>query len=409
MPGDVLVALGLMVQRDSPSFTSGRSPRRPRRIGLLAHGGPQWMGGELYVRNLFTALHRFRESLPSDERYDLFVFTADPPGLLARHAGFAKADELVACPRMNAGLLGRSTLIPLLVGRRIDFAYPCYSPLPPWPGLQGAAWIVDFQHEHYPELFSSRELARRRYSAQWIARAMGHVVFSSRDALDDFRSFYPRSRAHTHVLHFHTIPSGSLWSGKPENVRKRYNLPSRFLICSGQFWAHKNHLMLLDALAAALAVQPDLFLVLTGHPVDLRNPSHLDTLLARIHMLGLRESTALLGLIPRVDQLQLLRQSVAVVQPSLFEGWSTVVEDARALGKPIVLSDIPVHLEQRVPNAHRFLATSVEALRQQLLEVWCCYGPGPDPSLEQDARALIDQHSAAMAADFLQVMRAVTG
>lgn len=380
---------------------------KPLRIALLAHGGTQWMGGELYVRNLFMALLDHREKFPSDHAYELIVFTADPTSLLERHSAFLRADDVVACPRMNDGPLGRLTLIPRLLLSRIDFAYPCYSPLPPWPGLHGSAWMVDFQYEHYPSLFSQRELRRRRLSAALVARTMAHVVFSSRDALADFRLFFPRSRAHTHVLHFHTFPDSSLWQGDPDVTRARYRLPSRFLICCGQFWAHKNHLLLLDALAAALVEEPDIFLVFTGHPVDLRNPSYLDTLLARIHLLGIRPATALLGLIPRDDQLQLIRRAVAVVQPSLFEGWSTVVEDARALGKPIVLSDIPVHLEQRVSQAHIFSATSDVELSHRLLEVWRSYGPGPDLDIEQHARAETDKYCVQMADDFLRLIQAV--
>lgn len=377
---------------------------RPLRIALLAHGGTQWMGGELYVRNLFMALLRYREKSSSDHVYELIVFTSDPPALLDRHPAFLGADDVVACPRMNDGPLGRLTLIPPLLLSRIDFAYPCYSPLPPWPGLHGSGWMVDFQFEHYPSLFSQRELRRRRLSAAFVARTMAHVVFSSRDALADFRHFFPRSRAQTHVLHFHSFPDPSLWTGDPDAIRIRYGLPSRFLICCGQFWAHKNHLLLLQALAAALKEEPQIFLVFTGHPVDLRNPSHLDTLLSRLHLLGLRSATALLGLIPRDDQLQLIRRAVAVVQPSLFEGWSTVVEDARALGKPIVLSDIPVHLEQKVARAHVFSATSADALRQCLLETWRSYGPGPDASNEEEARAQTNLLCVQMAEDFLGLM-----
>ena len=51
-------------------------------------------------------------------------------------------------------------------------------------------------------------------------------------------------------------------------------------------------------------------------------------------------------MIPRVDQVCLIRASKAVLQPSQFEGWSTVIEDARALGKPTIASNFPVHIEQ---------------------------------------------------------------
>ncbi len=38
-----------------------------------------------------------------------------------------------------------------------------------------------------------------------------------------------------------------------------------------------------------------------------------------------------LGFIDRGEQLQLMKNSIAIVQPSLFEGWSTVVEDTKAM------------------------------------------------------------------------------
>jgi hypothetical protein len=44
----------------------------------------------------------------------------------------------------------------------------------------------------------------------------------------------------------------------------------------------------------------------------------------------------------------------AVIQPSLFEGWSTVVEDAKALNKWVILSDIAVHREQLSINVDFF-------------------------------------------------------
>ena len=42
-----------------------------------------------------------------------------------------------------------------------------------------------------------------------------------------------------------------------------------------------------------------------------------------------------------------MKNSIFVLQPSLFEGWGTVVEDAKALDKIIVMSDIKVHYEQK--------------------------------------------------------------
>ena len=64
-----------------------------------------------------------------------------------------------------------------------------------------------------------------------------------------------------------------------------------------------------------------------------------------------------------------MKNSYAMVQPSLFEGWSTVVEDAKALNKFIFLSDLDVHKEQNPKNACFFDAKNEDDLVNKLLTV----------------------------------------
>ena len=51
-------------------------------------------------------------------------------------------------------------------------------------------------------------------------------------------------------------------------------------------------------------------------------------------------------MVPYADLISLMWHSVAIINPSLFEGWSSTVEEAKSMGKKIILSDIPVHREQ---------------------------------------------------------------
>ena len=88
--------------------------------------------------------------------------------------------------------------------------------------------------------------------------------------------------------------------------------------------------------------------------MDYRHPDYFRQLVDRIQRLGLGSQIHILGLIPRFDQLQLMRRCLAVVQPSRYEGWSTVVEDAKSLDRPLLLSDLPVHREQSPREAEFF-------------------------------------------------------
>jgi len=59
-------------------------------------------------------------------------------------------------------------------------------------------------------------------------------------------------------------------------------------------------------------------------------------------------------MIPYSDLSALMRVCTALVNPSLFEGWSTTVEEARVMGTPMLLSDIAVHKEQMHTQAVYF-------------------------------------------------------
>jgi len=80
-------------------------------------------------------------------------------------------------------------------------------------------------------------------------------------------------------------------------VRKKYSLSKRYLFYPAQFWAHKNHVNLLRALNILREkYKIDLDLVLTG--ADQGNLEYVQSAIEELH---LKESTHILGFIPRED------------------------------------------------------------------------------------------------------------
>ena len=100
----------------------------------------------------------------------------------------------------------------------------------------------------------------------------------------------------------------------------------------------------------------------------------------------LKSQVHYLGLLPRHEQIQLMRCAGAVVQPSQFEGWSMLVEDCRALGKKMILSDIAVHQEQDPPRGCYFPVGDASALADVIADQWPSLTPGPDLAAEKQAR-----------------------
>ena len=61
---------------------------------------------------------------------------------------------------------------------------------------------------------------------------------------------------------------------------------------------------------------------------------------------------------------------MAVINPSRFEGWSSSVEEAKSMGKTVILSNIGTHIEQDPVNGYYFEPGDYFKLAEILVQVW---------------------------------------
>jgi len=105
--------------------------------------------------------------------------------------------------------------------------------------------------------------------------------------------------------------------------------------------------------------------VCSGHLSDYRNKNHIEEIKNFIINNDLHENVKLLGLIDYQEVFALIKYSKAVINPSLFEGWSSTVEECKSVNKNMILSDLDVHLEQ-YPTATFFKRNNLESLKNIL-------------------------------------------
>jgi glycosyltransferase involved in cell wall biosynthesis len=316
-------------------------------LGVPVIDGRQWMGGAIYVRNLVYCLASLPESRRPHVRLTGGVDPADPYVRELAAFPFVEAPDRVIGRRERI-LAKLAALLPggLVPGPRalagIDVIYPTYHATP--PGATAVHWVPDFQHVVLPHFFDAAERANRDRSIGAVAASQGTLVLSSAAAEADFRRFAPDATVRVAIWRFCTVLTEHEAGGR--DPHEAYGLPERYIYLPNQFWAHKNHDVAFRALArlAERGVRPTL--VCTGQEQDYRNPDFVPGLKRGLAEAGVADQVMFLGLVPRNDQIAIFRRASFVLQPSLFEGWSTVVEDAKALGRPILLSDIPVHREQ---------------------------------------------------------------
>jgi glycosyltransferase involved in cell wall biosynthesis len=357
-------------------------------IGIELINNSSWMGGTIYLANLVNSLH----ALPESERPNIALL-GDPSIIETKALTPTKMSKRKKLLQSILSRLpsGKLSLVDQVVSylqshlvEPIDLVYPGFGASV--PNATVMRWIPDFQHRYLPHLFSSEERARRDEAMYELARSECTVIISSQTALEDFRRFFPSAIARPRVWSFHSLldlqPIATI-----EHDLAAFGLPDKFLYLPNQFWTHKNHTVVFEALyklnQAGLDCIP---VVCTGATTDGRDQGHYESLMKMVRKYQLEDQLFFLGLLARDRQLAVLRRCAAVVQPSLFEGWSTVVEDARAVGKTIFLSEIPVHKEQMNENSYFFDPNSADELAALLHKHWKSLKPGPDPKAEEKAQ-----------------------
>ena len=229
-------------------------------------------------------------------------------------------------------------------------------------------WLADLQPYHLPENFSEKELKFHHNLKLKIIKGKHDIVLCSQWCIDDFNRIFPQHTSRMHKLTF-TTSHPDLSNINIDDLNKLYKIDRPYFIVSNQFWIHKNHLLVLKAIEALKKDFPAILCIITGNQTvsSAKSKGYVEALLQFVKEHGLEYNVQFLGLIPREDQLCLLKNSLAIIQPSFFESWNTTVEDAKLLGKFIILSNLTVHLEQINKNVAFFDPNSeielVEAMR----------------------------------------------
>lgn len=326
----------------------------------------QWTGGYRYFVNLFTVLDRYGRGkvrpvvfVGDDFADDALEPLGNASAEIVRSKLFSK--ESIDGRLVDAWISGRDRrAIDIYRSHDVHVVFESAT----WHGwrfpLPTIAWLPDFQHRRLPGMFSwwrrmHRELG---YRAQVFSAAA--IMLSSDTARRDCETFHPASKGKVNVVPFSVEPGDEAYTVSEATVRARYKLEMPYFYLPNQYWRHKNHALIVEALLIMRNNDTPVTIVASGSEVDPRHPGLMHDLKGQVEQSGLREHFRFLGLVPRSDMYALMRGSIAVLNPSLFEGWSTTVEEAKAMGVALVLSDIAVHREQASKAAYYFDPQSPE-------------------------------------------------
>jgi glycosyltransferase involved in cell wall biosynthesis len=389
-----------MVQGSGPL-----TDRRPLRVAFTAASRRLRAGAYNYQRNLFAALSRHcpGEIAPvlfagmEDDPAELAAFSQIPAVEVARSNAFDPRRSGLAAALMFG--LDRSVMFEFQA-KRIDVVFEnarFFGWRLPIPAI---AWFPDFQHRRLPQLFPNAAWWRRDLGFRTQMLSGRHIMLSSKCALGDLRKFYPGLTNDVSVVRFASQPEAGLLTANAVEILTNYDLPPRYFYLPNQFWRHKNHQVVIDALTMLKQRGRDVVVAVSGSPKDYREVDFFDRLMQQVKARDLETNFRYLGMVPLGHVYALLRSSVAVINPSRFEGWSTTVEEAKSFGVPLILSDIDVHREQADITARYFGPDDPAALADQLCKALQTVGP----LAARDPLPDLDRRVAAFATDFARAV-----
>jgi len=224
-------------------------------------------------------------------------------------------------------------------------------------------YLFDFQHRYLPNLFSKKEIKHRNQFFYKILNNNDCVVVNSNKAKKDAFKFYKKFKASINVLPFTPFLDFSL-----NLLSKKRILNNEYLIICNHFWKHKNFEVVLNAFN--LLKNKNINLVITGQILD-KNSSYYLKINKLIDKLNLKNKVFIYKNLEKKKQLSLIKNSAALIQPSLFEGGpgGFSVYEAISLGKPVIVSDIEVNREILYKNISFFKKNNSQDIKKKILTV----------------------------------------
>jgi len=322
-----------------------------------------WRGGYNYLLNLFVAIN----TVPGSPVTPCLYVGADVDDLELEPFRNVSCVKIIRSTLFDASIMKRTFFTRLLLGSDskiaqqlrsddIDLVFENARYFFGWRfPLPVVAWLPDFQHRHLSAMYGRMTWLKREIGYQVQIRSRPAVLLSSEDAKNDCERFYPSSHGKIAVVNFATRVEPELLAQLSETVLEAYGLKrGEYFFFPGQLYKHKNHALVIRALGLLNKKKQSVHVAFSGEKDSLRSQGFYEELSLLAEQEGVSSYVHFLGNIPFSDLMALMHYSTAVMNPSLFEGWSTVVEEGRSMGVPMLLSDLPVHMEQMGDQARYF-------------------------------------------------------
>jgi glycosyltransferase involved in cell wall biosynthesis len=351
-----------------------------KKIGLFLDYNPSDGGTFQYNQTMIDAV----AALPSDRFSVVFSYTSDHwPKYLAPYglpsvfvsSGFWTRALSLCWTRLGLPMAPWRVLSPLLhpvaktlLREKCDlwiFPSPTAKSFQiPVPALVS---ILDLMHRfgpRFPETASGWEYLGRERNLTNICHWAKGVLVDSSCGHQHVQACNHMPSERIHVLPY-IAPKYIHEAETPPDFDDRFRLPEKFLFYPAQFWEHKNHKKLIEAVYLLKNDLPNLKLVLAGS-----QKNAYDSVVTLVHKLNLTDDVMFLGYVSDEDIVELYRRARAMVMPTFYGPTNIPPLEAFAVGCPVAISGIYAMPEQVGDAALLFNPESSEEIAECIKRLW---------------------------------------
>lgn len=275
-----------------------------------------------YSQNIFSSLKVLDPILFESQKYHEFNSYVSQINLISSQGLWGHLNRLIRTqielPRIYKKL-------------KLDLIFSTLPEAPLWSQCRTVLMVHDIIPLHFPNF--SPLTAYYRYYVPLVLHEAEHIICNSQSTAQDIVKFYniPINKITPILLgydshHFHSIV---------EDKSKSKSQECSYFLYVGRHAPYKNISRLISAFAN-LPANHEYQLWLAGSLDNRYTPA----LKKQVQEMGLVQRVRFLGYVPYDDLPKLFREAIALVFPSLWEGFGFPVLEAMGCGTPVITSNL---------------------------------------------------------------------
>jgi glycosyltransferase involved in cell wall biosynthesis len=196
--------------------------------------------------------------------------------------------------------------------------------------------LFDLSHRdnsEFPEVREFNEFRKRELLFSQVISQSFITLTDSPMLSENASKFYGVDPAILISMPYGPSPDLDFNTNSISEIREHYKLPDSYFFYPAQFWPHKNHIRILEALFLLNNEDKIMHVVFSGG-----DKGNIDYIINKAKSLSLTDQIHILGLVPSSHMKSLFEGSSGVIMPTYFGPTNMPPLEAWGLGVPLIYS-----------------------------------------------------------------------